>query len=66
MDEYYEDNYDLDIDIVREDFECIWSRNIIQVELIREQNPQAGDYFREDESEGRIRRKIWLNLQGVS
>jgi len=41
-------------------------RNIIQVDIIREKNPQAGDYFREGESPDTIRRKIWLNIQGTS
>jgi hypothetical protein len=66
MDEYYEENLDLDIVQVREDFEFIWSKNIVEVDLFREENPQAGDYFREDESPNTIHRKIWLNIQGIN
>lgn len=66
MDEYYEDNTDLDLEEVREDFEYIWSKNIVQVELIREENPVSGDYFNEDEANVIIRRRIWLNIQGVT
>ena len=66
MDEYYDEDQDLDLDEVREDFMHIWSKNIVQCELIRENNPQAGDYFREDEDEISVRRKIWLNIQGIS
>ena len=65
MDEYYEEDYDLELDRVREDFEFIWSKNIVQVELIREKNPQQGDYFNND-ANVIIRRMIWLNLQGIS
>ncbi len=66
MDEYYEEDFDLNVDEVREDFEYLWSKNIVECELIREENPQAGDYFREGESPVEVRRKIWLNIQGIS
>jgi len=65
-DEYYASDADLDIAQVREDFEFIWKKNIIEVELIRQENPDAGNYFKESESSSTIRRKVWLNVQGVS
>jgi len=63
---YYDVDDDLDIEDVREDFDYIWSKNIVEVELIREKNPQAGDYFREGESPETLRKKIWVNIQGTS
>ena len=66
MDEYFTDDSDLDIKDVWEDFEYIWSKNIVDCELLRENNPQSGDYFREDEDAIKIRRHIWLNIQGIS
>ena len=65
-DEFFSDDADLDMEQVREDYAYIWGKNIIQVELIRQENPQAGDYFREGESKEEIRRTVWLNVQGVS
>lgn len=66
MDEYYDETPDYEVERMREDFEFIWKRNIVCTELIRQENPQAGDYFREDENPKDIRRKIWLNIQGVT
>lgn len=66
MEEYFQEMHDLDMDRVRDDFIFIWGRNITQVELIREKNPEAGDYFHEDESEIEVRRKVWMNIQGIS
>jgi len=66
MDEYYEENLDYELTDMREDYEYIWDKNIVECDLIREENPQAGEYFSEDESEIKIKRKIWLNVQGVS
>jgi len=66
VDEYFSDDPDIDVDRIREDFLCIWQKNIIQVDRIRLSNDQAGDYFREDESDGESRRKIWINVQGIN
>jgi len=64
-DEYFEQDGDLDIEDVRDDFNYIWSKNLIQVELIRESNPQQGDYFADVENI-EIKRKLWINIQGVN
>lgn len=66
MDEYFEEDLDYDIEDIREDFEFIWRKNIIQVDLIRQENPQAGDYFSDTEDEGKYSRKLWANIQGIS
>jgi len=66
MEEYFRDTSSIVLDRIREDFMFIWQKNIIQVELIREKNPQAGDYFHEDENEIELRKKIWMNIQGTS
>jgi len=65
-DEFFDQELDLDVERVKEDFETIWSKNIIEVDLIRELNPSANDYFAEGENPNAIRRKVWLNVQGVS
>ena len=59
-----EDGVDLDIQEVREDFEHIWSKNLVKVTIIKHDDSQAGDYFREDEDSGEVKNKIWLNIQG--
>lgn len=64
--EYYEDNADYDIEQMREDFRFIWIKNVVQVTLVREKNPDAGDYFREDEDNLLVKRRIWLNIQGTT
>lgn len=56
----------LDIGEIREDFETIWLKNVVEVTLQREKDPTAGDYFSEDDSSGEYRRKVRLNIQGVS
>lgn len=65
MEEYFQDTKGLPIERARADFESVWKVNIQQVELIREKNPQAGDYFHEDEENIILRKKIWLNVQGT-
>jgi hypothetical protein len=66
MEEYYSDDSDLNVNDMREDFREIWKQNIQQVELIRERNPQAGDYFHDDEDNIELRTRIWMNIQGIS
>jgi len=56
---------DLDIEDVREDFLYIWSKNIVVVDLLRDVNPQGGDYFIAAEARGTTRTQIQLNIQGV-
>ena len=54
-----------DIETVREQFQAIWSKNTVEVDLIRNNNPQGGDYFHEDEGVEPQTRKVWLNVQGT-
>ena len=63
--EYDTDAPDVDADRIKEDFEAIWSKNVVEVDIIRERNPQGGDYFHEDEGTQPQVRKIWLNIQGT-
>ena len=55
----------LDIDMVREQFEAIWQKNTVQVDIIRDTNAQGGDYFHDDESNVPVTRQIYLNVQGT-
>ena len=64
-DEYYENDEDLDIDSIREDYEYIWGKNIMQVDLIRETNKLDGDYFGVADNI-QIRKKLWMNVQGIN
>lgn len=66
MNEYFEEDLDYSLEDIREDFEYIWKKNILQSDLIREQNPQAGDYFATESDESRYSRKLWINVQGIS
>lgn len=63
--EYDTDVPDVDAERVKSDFEAIWSKNVVEVDIIRETNPQGGDYFHEDEPTNPQVRKIWLNIQGT-
>jgi len=66
VNEYFDtQDTDLDISQVREDYEFIWHHNIVQCDLIREENPQQGDYFA-DADNITIKKKLWINIQGVS
>ena len=67
--EYEEANDELcqlDIDDVREDFEVIWFKNVIEVLISRDANSSAGDYFNEDDVSKTGFRKMKLNIQGIS
>jgi hypothetical protein len=55
-----------DIDTTRLQFQAIWSKNTVLVEVQRFDRPQAGDYFHDDESPGPVVRTIWMNVQGTS
>ena len=66
MNEYFDEDSDYDINDVREDFEYIWKKNIVQVDLVRQTTPQAGDYFSSTEDEGQVTFKLWANIQGIS
>lgn len=66
MEEYFDDAPDYDVEDMRNDFFEIWKRNIIQLDLIRETNPLAGDYFSDDTTSGTQTRKIWVNVQGIT
>jgi len=57
---------DIDVNRMRDDFEAIWLLNITTVVLVRDTNPQGGDYFNDDISTTPIERDIDLNIQGVS
>jgi len=56
---------ELDINQVREDFYCIWKKNIMEVTLVRENRPMAGDYFHDDIEPDPVSKKIYLNIQGL-
>lgn len=64
VDEILEDGIDLDEAAVREDFEHIWSKNLVKVTLIKNTDSQAGDYFRETNLTKPVTKEIYLNLQG--
>lgn len=54
----------LPINKARKDFESIFKTNIVQMEIIRNSNTQAGDYFYDDEQQGQTLTTIELNIQG--
>ena len=56
---------ELDINRVREDFFCIWQKNVTEVILVRDKTPMGGDYFHDDEEPEPEERKVLLNVQGV-
>ena len=59
---------DLPYQRAREDFECIWLKNTIGMEIIRDDNPQGGDYFFEDEDVDEVvpNPTVQMNIQGTS
>ncbi|MCH9049105.1 MAG: hypothetical protein IH836_09265, partial [Proteobacteria bacterium] len=57
---------EVDIVRIREDFEIIWNRNLVEVKHTRQGNAQGGDYFSDDEDTNPNETTIFLNIQGQS
>lgn len=62
--EYNSEAPDVTADRIKSDFEAIFERNMVEVEVKRQTDPQAGDYFHEGESPGWTSFKIWMCTQG--
>lgn len=57
---------DVSVTRIREDFEKIFLANVQTVTLIRESEPDAGNYGYIGVQSGREEREIQLNIQGIS
>ena len=57
---------DIEIDRIRDDFECIFDANSLSGVRTRESNDSAGDFFNEDSDSTRSSADIEINIQGFS